>query len=346
MSNPVHPILGPSEQSIEPVLEHKKRKTTEDEDDWEEVPLDKEFRFNARSAWLTYPKCPLDPKKLLELLDKKVTDEVSMCFVKQEQHQDGTMHIHTFLTFQRKVNWMGSTLFDLKGPDQSYHFHKGKTTRTRAIQGAWEYLCKDGIEPTILRGKVDLFPSSVGYLTKKKCYDQWLQDRRLTKPPNLDWPLMAPDGTDIPKPDPRNKRRHLWIYGEASKDESGACKSWWFNICISAKRAVYFARSTPHVFDNYKGEDIIVWDDKACTPGILETTSNTYNQDFSLECRYYDKYFYANTTRLMIVITGKQIVEYFTGASMHDIDSMRARFTEYNMDLSENQQWKDVLELN
>lgn len=89
-----------------------------------------------------------------------------------------------------------------------------------------------------------------------------------------------------------------------------------------------------------------MWDDKAVTPGILETTSNTYNQDFSLECRYYDKYFYANTTRLMIVISGKPIREYFNGQHEHDLDSMHARFVEYNMDLLDNQYWKDIIGLN
>lgn len=336
MTDPVETVLEPTEVEIEPSLEHRKRKKpTEDEEEWEEVPTDKEFRFNAKSVWLTYPKCPLDPERFLEYLDEKVRCEISMCFAKQEKHQDGSMHIHAFITFQRKVNWMGAQIFDLHEGTQNYHFHKGKTTRTRAIQGAWEYLCKDGLEPMVLKGKVDLFPSSVGYVAKKRDYDIWLQGRRMSKPPNLPWPLVAPDGSEITKPVPFNKKRHLWIYGTAN---SG--KSLWFHDCISAFKPVYFARSGDKPFDNYTGQEIIVWDDKAVTTGILETTSNTYNQDFTLECRYHDRYFYANSCRLIIVICGKPINEYFNGAHQHDLDSMHARFQEYNLELETNQAWK------
>ena len=291
MSDPVDIVLEPLESDVQLDTEHRKRKLeNDDDDDWEEVDVSKEFRFNAKTAWLTYPKCPIVPKDFLECLDEKVRTEIAMCFVKQECHADGSKHLHAYLSFSRKVNWSGARVFDLKQGENQYHFHKGKTTKKRAVQGAWEYLCKDGCEPTVLVGKVDLFPSSVGYRNKKLDYDMWLMDRRLAAGPKPtgDFPLIAPDGSEIRKPTPWCKRRHLWIYGRHTLNKSN-----WFMSCIASKVPV-FNVAEQHGLDGYAGEQVLVWDDAPVTIALLQMLSNTYNYNFRIACRYNNRYLYAN----------------------------------------------------
>lgn len=335
MSNPVDVILEPLESDVQVDANHRKRKLeNEDDDDFEEVDVTKEFRFNARTAWLTYPKCPIDPCDFLNCMDEKVRTEISMCFVKQECHADGSKHLHAYLSFCRKVNWSGARVFDLKQGEEQYHFHKGKTTKKRAVQAAWEYLCKDGIEPTVLVGKVDLFPSSVGYTNKKRDYETWLMDRRIAAGPKPSggFPLIAPDGTEVPKPTPVRKRRHLWIFGGPTR-----WKSNWFMACIASKVPVFNVVDGQHGLDGYNGEQVIVWDDAPATIPMLQVLSNTYNYNFRIPCRYNNRMLYANSCRLLVVITNRKIDEYFNGAPDSQLESIHARFIEYDMDDETNQ---------
>jgi len=325
--------LKPVESEIEVDTNHRKRKLEEDDDDFEEVDVNKEFRFNAKTAWLTYPKCPIKPCEFMDCIDEKVRIEIAMCFVKQECHADGSKHLHAYLSFSRKVNWSGARVFDLRQGDEQYHFHKGKTTKKRAVQGAWEYLCKDGIEPVVLVGKVDLFPSSVGYRNKKLDYDMWLTDRRIAAgpKPSGDFPLIAPDGSEICKPSPINKRRHLWIFGGPTR-----WKSNWFMACIASKVPV-FNVTEQHGMDGYNGEQVLVWDDAQATIALLQVLSNTYNYNYRIACRYNNRFLFANSCRLLVVITNRRIDEYFNGAPGAQVESIHARFIEYNMDDETNQ---------
>ena len=52
-------------------------------------------RIRAKGWFLTYPKCDVTPQAALEYLKEKFTIEEYV--IAQEEHKDGTLHLHAFI---------------------------------------------------------------------------------------------------------------------------------------------------------------------------------------------------------------------------------------------------------
>lgn len=99
------------------------------------------YRFNARSAFLTYPQCGLTKDDVLRQLRALVGDRLVWAIVAQEQHQDGTPHLHAVLRFDRLYDRHICTWADLTGPDDN-HYH-GNYQPCRNVKQSVTYILKD-----------------------------------------------------------------------------------------------------------------------------------------------------------------------------------------------------------
>jgi len=99
----------------------------------------KSFRLNSQTLFLTYPKCGLEPSICLELIQKVVGLEVYL--IAQEQHMDGTYHLHCYLRLEKKINCRNERFFDLSYENNVYH---PNIQSVRSPKAVIKYVCKDG----------------------------------------------------------------------------------------------------------------------------------------------------------------------------------------------------------
>jgi len=71
------------------------------------------FRLNCRNVFLTYPRCPIEPKQLGEFLQH--LRPAIYIHVVREQHEDGTPHLHCLLQWVDKYNLRDERKFDFNG---------------------------------------------------------------------------------------------------------------------------------------------------------------------------------------------------------------------------------------
>ena len=179
---------------------------------------------------------------------------------------DGTLHLHIWITFIRKVDTVNPRYFDATiGNDEemqrvTYHCNIRREDRRRsgvsnAIR-AYEYLCKyDGTVPVDIVGSTRLYPTSRNFRKEYGDRSQWLAYLAVSAMPAPTYPIRLPDGDEADTPLASCKQRHLWIWGPAS---SG--KTLWLEKNIVCFRN-YRVAGTMYPFDNYDGEQIIVYDD-------------------------------------------------------------------------------------
>lgn len=103
------------------------------------VKKTKSFRINTQTLFLTYPKCKMTPEQALEQLEKIVKLEVYL--IAQEQHMDGTFHLHAYLRLDHKMNIKDERKFDLLLDGERYH---PNIQGARSPKAVIKYVCKDG----------------------------------------------------------------------------------------------------------------------------------------------------------------------------------------------------------
>jgi hypothetical protein len=120
------------------------------------------YSVNRKVFYLTYPKCPLDPKEALEQL-KKIAP-IKKYIIAQERHKDGDAHLHCYIMFENKVHRRNPRWADLEEKEliltqsdneeeeeevmedlylsRYYHFNDGGTVRN--VEKVAKYCTKDG----------------------------------------------------------------------------------------------------------------------------------------------------------------------------------------------------------
>jgi len=98
----------------------------------------KAFRLCGKNLFLTYPKCLLEKIHVQEFILSLVGVEYML--VARELHQDGTPHIHVFLTLKKKLDTTSAKYFDIAG----YH---GNYQTARDSDDVIAYLNKSDTEP-------------------------------------------------------------------------------------------------------------------------------------------------------------------------------------------------------
>lgn len=310
-----------------------------EEDAYREGPIEeKKFRFNARNAFLTYPRCDIRPQQYLRhtTFDRR---DIKHAFGKQERHVDGERHLHVWITFIRKMDTNNPRFFDLVVPPTEDHpgatFHcnirRGERKRAGGISNhvrAYEYLCKyDGAVPVDIVGASNLYPTSRNFRKEHGDRTEWLNYLTIRAMPNPSYPLTLPNGDEVPEPNPADKRRHLWIYGPPN-----AGKTKWLEANIYRFKNFKVA-GTLYPYDNYNGEQIIVYDDIVPDPQHLLniTNSSDYPRPVPGQTRYSVRYVPGGLVTLVVVCMNEPIDVVYEKQRDTTRDALKTRFVEHQI---------------
>lgn len=112
--------------------------TTPSHDELGYEPMEnKNFRLNAKSVFLTYPKCSLEPDHVLQTILACTKTKNCGAIVAQEYHKDGDKHLHVYLEFPKKIDVKTSRYFNfITGKQGNYQKVKIRAACIR-------YVCKD-----------------------------------------------------------------------------------------------------------------------------------------------------------------------------------------------------------
>nr|QTE03380.1 MAG: replication-associated protein [Grus japonensis CRESS-DNA-virus sp.] len=96
------------------------------------------FRMNGMNFILTFPQCDTKKEIAVERLEQKWKDEMKGYIVCEEQHKDGTPHLHVFLQFHNRKNFKDPHWADfIAGKHGDYKVCK-------SVSGSVRYVTKDG----------------------------------------------------------------------------------------------------------------------------------------------------------------------------------------------------------
>jgi len=96
------------------------------------------FRSNGMNFILTFPQCDTKKEVAIANLEQKWKDELKGYIVCEEQHKDGTPHLHVFLQFSKRKNFKDPHWGDfIAGKHGDYKVAK-------SVNGSVKYVTKDG----------------------------------------------------------------------------------------------------------------------------------------------------------------------------------------------------------
>lgn len=107
------------------------------------------FRFNSSTAFLTYPRTSSSKKSMMEALLNRWKDQVTWAIIAEEQHLDGTPHLHLVFQLDKKQNSRDPRIFDLLGEHPNITSPRSmkkviayvrKSDRTPLVHGAVPYM--------------------------------------------------------------------------------------------------------------------------------------------------------------------------------------------------------------
>lgn len=170
----------------------------------------------AVKGWFcTWPQCPISKELALKILDEKL--DIQEYVICEEQHKDGSPHLHAFIKLCRKKRFRPD-LFDLKDLEKNYH---GEYQKAKSFRAVCKYVMKD--KNYISNFDVDKYLNKKGKLTKEDLLrevDDVLDDRKITPLQVTNWYRNSCTYKMLQKkrlPDELpEKKRHLWIYGPSN----------------------------------------------------------------------------------------------------------------------------------
>lgn len=262
----------------------------------------KSFRVNARSLLLTYANCacgiPLsDFTDLLLTRLRPFSFRVKSYAFGRELHLDGTPHFHCFLSLDRKCDFSSARALDLScdyGGEPHTHHPNFRTVGKGKQQGAYEYCIKfaDFVEHNI-----DLYTDSRNFVKRKQDQDAWRLHRMRTTLVPVIWPITLPSGQVLHKPALTDRKRHWFIHGPP-----GWGKSFWLEVTFAHQRVYKRPSSTNYPFDDYDGEEIVIYDDPEEPPTVTELISvcNVYHTATSVgKTRYRSRFWPLRQARVV-----------------------------------------------
>lgn len=104
------------------------------------------FRLQANRVFLTYPQATCSKQALFDFLSTLTSAgdgqgiPVARCLVAQEAHEDGGIHFHCYVEFNRKVDVRNERLFD-------FEENHPNIQKVRSKQNVIDYCTKDDQEP-------------------------------------------------------------------------------------------------------------------------------------------------------------------------------------------------------
>lgn len=105
----------------------------------------KSFRMEAKHLFLTYPQCGVRKEIALQMLTdatRVLQTEIAEFLIAEEEHQDGTPHLHVYLEMKEKLRTRNPRAFDLEDSEgNAYH---GNYQPCRSPSAVMRYCQKDG----------------------------------------------------------------------------------------------------------------------------------------------------------------------------------------------------------
>lgn len=258
----------------------------------------KRFRMQGKNYILTFPQCDVKKEVAADRIRSQWGDEVAGYVVCEEQHKDGTPHLHVFLQFREKKTFCKEDCFDFIGGKH------GNYQVARSVRGSVEYVTKGGnyvaegvdveaikkkkapksdtIARMLMDGKsleeVNAVDPGYVMINKRKLeeYDTWIQCMKAKKS-KLEWVAPVIEGlTDANKQiaewicanirQPRKfKAPQLFIHGPRNLGKTSLIE--WLERYLSVYHCpmaeeFYDLYSDDHdlvVMDEFKGQKTIQW---------------------------------------------------------------------------------------
>lgn len=265
-----------------------------------EAPTEKakKFRLTGKSFFLTFPQCSRTKEIARDHIEHRFQKELKGYIVCEEQHKDGTPHLHVYLQFHEKKNFKAHDCFDFIGGQH------GSYEVAKSIRGSVTYCTKGGVylakgvdvdaikkkkasrsseyASMLMDGKTlaDINKEDPGYvmLNKRKLeeYETWVTCQN-SKKSKVDWVPPPLDGlTDANAQiakwicsnirQPRTfKAPQLFITGKTNLGKTSLVE--WLGLSLSVYHIpqtedFYDLYSDDHdlvVFDEFKGQKTIQW---------------------------------------------------------------------------------------
>lgn len=266
------------------------------------VSASERFRVNAKAILLTYAQCgKLDAKELYTVMNTRWP--VKGYLIGREKHADGSPHMHAYFEFVNKLDVKNATAFDVKTNDlegKPVTLHPNvRTVKHGKREAVMHYCMKEG---NFIQEKLDIFPTSRNFMRKKIDLDQWIRYKQHGRADEVKWPIKLLDGTLVNKPKSlHEKKRHWFIWG---KPDIG--KTTWVQTQFAGQKAFCRAPDGDAPFDDYDGEEVIVYDDVNIESlrAELIAASNVYqiNTKVPGRTRYTTRYWPLNQVRTIIIL--------------------------------------------
>jgi len=266
------------------------------------VSASERFRVNAKCVMLTYAQCgKLDAKELYTIMNSRWP--VKGYLIGRERHADGSPHLHGYFEFVNKLDVKNATAFDVKCNDlegKPVTLHPNvRTVKHGKREAVMHYVMKEG---NFIQDKLDIFPTSRNFMRKKMDLDQWIRYKRHGRAEEVQWPIKLLDGTLVQKPKSfHEKKRHWFIWG---KPDIG--KTTWVQQQFAGQKVFCRAPDGDAPFDDYDGEEVIVYDDVNIETlrAELIAISNVYqiNTKVPGRTRYTTRYWPLDQVRTVIIL--------------------------------------------
>lgn len=258
------------------------------------VPRKKGFRLQGKNLFLTFPQCPAKKEEVQVRLLGKWQEELDWYIIAEEDHADGTPHLHLLLSFKEQFRTCRLDAFDfLGGKHGNYQVAKNQKKCVQYVTKSDNYLAvgidvasvlqkKSGkfgtlakliMEGNTLQQLNDVDPGSV-LMHKRKLeeYIAW-NGRRKEKEAKLVWkPFLAADVVDLDstaeiqiaewlnqniKRPKEFKSKQLYIWGPPNMGKSSLIRK------LSEYLNVYHIPRDEDFYDEYEDEiyDLAVLDE-------------------------------------------------------------------------------------
>lgn len=258
-----------------------------------------------------------------------------MLEVVQEEHKDGTPHLHVWCRWVQQKDIRSERAFDigalaLGSPKFHPNIQKCKS------DSQWrDYMRKTGVS---VSGS-DIQPANCFDFLRppsgkvKSTFNDEVFRHNMYLQQNLKeipWPIkLETAGATflMPKPDPKIKKRNWWIVAPPNTG-----KTHWLNRTAAGCK-IYMPRMGKYPFEGYGDQELIVYDDrKGVTFEEFSDVLNTWDMPHPVygEVRFVTANWRMGTTRSVIVLSNLTIEESFQNADSElqstNIKRMKKRF--------------------
>lgn len=257
----------------------------------------KGFRITCRKLLLTYAQA--DNLSRDRLSDGLRQAGVAQAHIGHELHADGGTHYHCLIRLAaKKPDIRSCRHFDIDG------FHPN-VRRVRNEDHAYAYASKDGdtfgfgdLDVAVSRGKIAGFKR---FAEDLQAYTRHVRTRSLRSPFPFTVPHLKVGTASFPAPVASERQRCLYIFGPPNTG-----KTKWATDTFDGSKT-YYPLDGELSYDNYSGEQLIVYDDKVPSlPELIQVLNySAHPKPAPGRQRYAGKELPGGQVRFVIIIANR-----------------------------------------